>query len=297
MDYVLTLISPTRGGLSVNLVDQALVQLQQFGAIVSNWDYLSEGEACDIPFSNVDPKFTQSSLRGHFSGTALDVVIQPANGRRKKLLIADMDSTIVTSETLDELAEYAGLKDRISDITTRAMDGEILFRDALTERVRMLAGLDAGALDKIMDRISYSTGAKTLVRTMSANGAFTALASGGFRYLTKRVKEAVGFDFEIGTEIEITDGKLTGQILGEIVTKAVKREILISLAADQDIDIGDTLAVGDGANDLPMLIEAGAGVAYHAKPVVVASTPYRIDHAGLDALLFMQGYRREEFVG
>jgi len=296
MTSVLTLMSPTIGGLTTTLVEQAADQLRQMGATVGDPVWLSESEACDILFSRLETRSCEMALRSTFAGTRLDMALQPVDGRRKKLLLADMDSTIVTSETLDELADYAGLKQQISAITERAMNGEILFRDALTERVAMLKGLDADTLARTMERITYTPGAGTLVRTMSANGAYTALASGGFRYFTGRVRDALGFDFEIGNDIGIEDGRFTGEVQGDIVTKAVKRETLIMLADQQGIDISETMAVGDGANDLPMITTAGTGVAYHAHKVVVDSAPFRIDHAGLEALLFMQGYRRAEFV-
>jgi len=297
MKSVLTLIAPAAGELSANTIEDVIEQLHHLGASIHGHDWLADREACDVMFSGAEHASCITVLRDLFSDTPLDMVIQPLEGRRKKLLLADMDSTIVTTETLDELAEYAGLKEQISKITERAMNGEILFRDALRERVGMLAGLDGETLAKTMDRVIYSPGARPLVRTMSADGAYTALASGGFRYFTGRVKQALGFDFEIGNEIEIIDGKLTGEIVGEIVTKAAKRETLISLAQQQGIDISETMTVGDGANDLPMLQLAGTGVAYHAHPIVIARVRHRIDHAGLDALLFLQGYRRDEFVG
>jgi phosphoserine phosphatase len=297
MNFVVTLIAPAKGDLTRPIFERAYDQLRAGGGAIDKHDWLSDGEACDLYYSGADAHDIASILRECLSDTKLDMAVQPVAGRRKKLLLADMDSTMVTVETLDELAEYAGLKKEISEITERAMNGEILFRDALTQRMALLTGLDADTMAKTMERINYSPGAKTLVRTMSAGGAYTALASGGFRYFTGRVKQALGFDFEIGNEIEIEDGKFTGNVVGDIVTKAVKRETLIELSAQQGIDLSETLAVGDGANDLPMLEEAGTGVAYHAHAIVIASAPFRIDHAGLDALLFLQGYRRSEFVG
>ncbi len=295
MESVLTLISPIIGGLTDIIVEQAADRLRQSGARVGEADWLSGNEACDIAFSGPPAKSCEAELRIVLTDYQLDLALQPALGRRKKLLLADMDSTIVTSETLDELAEYAGLKDQISAITERAMNGEILFRDALTERVAMLKDLDAETMDKTMQRITYSPGAGTLVRTMSANGAYTALASGGFRYFTGRVKEALGFDFEIGNDIGIEDGKFTGEVVGDIVTKALKRKTLIRLAKQQGVEISETMAVGDGANDLPMVMEAGTGIAYHAHTVLKDNAPFRVDHAGLEALLFFQGYRRADF--
>jgi phosphoserine phosphatase len=296
MNTVLTLISSRPGELSSSQVEQANQRLLEVNLAVEPTRWLSEGEACDIEFSGPVTPDLEPRLRDVFTNQPIDLAIQSITGRRKKLLLSDMDSTIVTAETLDELAEFAGLKDKISAITARAMNGEIDFKDALAERVAMLKGLSSDTLAATMEQIKFSPGAKTLVRTMSAHGAFTALVSGGFTYFTNRVREAVGFDFDTGITLGIEDNKLTGTVTGKIVTKDVKRELLIRLADEHNINLTDTVTVGDGANDLPMLQTAGLGVAYHAKPVVVASAPYRVDHAGLDALLFMQGYRRDEFV-
>ncbi len=296
MQSVLTLISPAPGGLTAALVDQAKTLLVASGGTYSSVNWLSQGEAYDIEFSGTVPESFETTLRAQLAEHTIDLAIQPIDGRRKALLLSDMDSTIVTAETLDELADYAGLKEKISEITARAMNGEIKFEDALAERVGMLKGLGADTLASTMKQISYSPGAKTLVRTMSAYGAYTALVSGGFTYFTRRVREAVGFDVDTGIELEISDGKLTGRVTGALVTKDVKRDLLIRLAAERNIDINDTLTVGDGANDLLMLKEAGLGVAYHAKPVVVEGAPFCINYAGLDALLFLQGYRRDQFV-
>lgn len=296
MNAVLTLIAARQGDLSADSVAEARRRLDERNLDTHNAIWLSDGEACDIVFSGSITTDLEPRIRDLLVDQKIDLAIQPLQGRRKKLLLSDMDSTIVTAETLDELADFAGLKDKISAITARAMNGELDFREALDERVGMLKGLSAETLDDTMRQITYSPGAETLVRTMSANGAYTALVSGGFTYFTSRVREAIGFDFDTGITLGIENGTLTGTVTGEIVTKDVKREILLRLANEQNIDLKDTLTVGDGANDLPMLQTAGLGVAYRAKPVVVASAPYRIDHAGLDALLFMQGYSREEFV-
>jgi len=296
MTSVLTLISPSTGHLTDAIVATTTRGLERAGATLDRREWLSEGEACDLFFSDADEKTCNRIIRHDLLGELIDIVAQPVNGRRKKLLLADMDSTLVTSETLDELAEHAGLKDRISEITARAMNGEIAFEGALHERVSLLRGLPEDALAKTMERIDYSPGAETLVRTMAAHGAYTALVSGGFSYFTGKVKAALGFDFEIGNQLEIKNGVLSGQVTGPIVTRDTKYETLLSLTRTRGLALSESMAVGDGANDLPMLQAAGTGVAYHAKPVVIKHAPYRLDFAGLDALLFIQGYRRQEFV-
>ena len=293
---ILTLIAPFSGGLKDSIIKKATDILNKAGAVTGDADWLSDAEACDIPFQGFAPETVELLVEDAFKSEPLDLCAQVASGRRKRLLIADMDSTIVTSETLDELAEYAGLKEQISAITTHAMNGEILFRDAFNMRVSMLRDLDVTYLEKTLAQIEITAGAETLIATMKSNGAYTALASGGFRYFTSRVGKQLGFDFNIGNEIGIKNGKLTGTVLGEIVTKAKKKEVLEGLVVRQGITLSETIAVGDGANDLPMLKAAGMGVAYHAKPVVVAEARTRVNHADLTALLYFQGYRRQDFV-
>jgi phosphoserine phosphatase len=229
-------------------------------------------------------------------GEAIDAFAQPAGERRKKLLVADMDSTIVAEETLDELADFAGLKDKIAAITARSMNGEIDFPTALRERVAMIAGLPEEALSRTLARTNISGGARTLVRTMRAHGAFTALVSGGFRWFTARVAAAVGFDHHEANELVIENGRVSGRVGEPILGREAKLAALERLAAERGLTPVQACAVGDGANDLPMLLAAGLGVAYRAKPVVAAAVPCRVDHADLTALLYFQGYRRSEFV-
>lgn len=251
---------------------------------------LSEGEAYDVEISEV---VNLNDLRSKF--TQADVIFQKAQGRKKKLLIADMDSTIVTGETLDDLAEFAGLKEQVGEITTRAMNGEIPFREALRERVMMLKGLSESFLEEAMGLVRLNPGAKELVATMKANGAYCALVSGGFTFFTSRVAADVGFDFNAGNNMEIVDGVLSGKVLDPIVTKDSKLAYLQSLCQEQGLSVDDAVAVGDGANDLPMLLEAGLGIAYHAKPSVVEKARHNIQHTNLRSLLFAQGYGESEF--
>jgi phosphoserine phosphatase len=253
---------------------------------------LSEGEAAEISVpGSPDLTLLHESLREE----PIDVIAVPAEGRRKRLLIADMDSTIVTSETLDELADFAGLKEKIAAITARAMNGELDFKAALRERVAMLRGLRLDALEQTWKRVRLTLGARELVATMRAHGAYTVLVSGGFSFFTSRVAALAGFHLQRSNQLLDDGAVLTGHVAEPILDRDTKLNTLRTLAAEQGIPLSATLAVGDGANDLDMIQAAGLGVAYHAKPVVAAAARIRVDHADLRALLFAQGYRAEEF--
>jgi phosphoserine phosphatase len=256
-------------------------------------DVLSRGEAMDLTL-HTPPDL--EAVRAALDGAAIDAIAQPAEGRRKRLLIADMDSTIITGETLDELADFAGLKDRIAAITARAMNGELDFKAALRERVAMLKGLPLTALQQTWQRVRLTPGAQELVSTMRKHGATTALVSGGFTFFTQRVARMVGFDLH-RSNVLLDDGAvLTGAVAEPILDRHAKVATLRELATQNGLAPQATLAVGDGANDLDMLAEAGLGVAFHAKPIVAATARARVDHACLRALLFAQGYRAREFV-
>ena len=216
--------------------------------------------------------------------------------RRKKLLVADMDSTIIGQECIDEMGDVLGIKSRIAAITERAMRGELDFEGALRERMKLLAGLSESDLQGIFDsRITLNTGARTLVATMRANGAFTALVSGGFTFFTSRVARAVGFDIDRANILETENGRLTGCVREPILGREAKLASLLSLARERDLHPVLTLAVGDGANDLAMIEAAGLGVAFRAKPVVAAEADAAIVHGDLTSLLYLQGYRKSEF--
>ncbi|MCC7266511.1 MAG: phosphoserine phosphatase SerB [Caulobacteraceae bacterium] len=230
-------------------------------------------------------------------GRAVDVCVQQPEGRRKRLLVADMDSTIIGCECLDELADYAGKKAEIAEITERAMRGELQFEGALRERVGMLKGLSAEALQRCYDeRVRLNPGARTMVRTMEAHGARCVLVSGGFTFFTERVAQAAGFQANRANTLGEAGGLLTGAVGEPILGREAKLAALKEEAEGLEIPLSASLAVGDGANDLAMIQAAGLGVAYRAKPVVAAEAAARVDHADLTALLYFQGYRFEDFV-
>ncbi len=293
---VLTLVAPA-GALSAEPVSRARAALQHLGAATGTPDWLAPGEAVDVPFEDLAPEQADAAARGALAGAEVDVVAQVAEGRRKKLLLADMDSTIVTTETLDELAAHAGLKDRVAAITRRAMNGELDFPQALAERVKLLAGLPVSALERTWEGTAMMPGAAELVATMRRHGARCVLVSGGFTFFTARVAERLGFDAHQSNTLLIEDGKLTGRVSEPILDRGAKLAALKRHAAEQGLSLSATLAVGDGANDLDMVRAAGLGVAFRAKPVVAAAARVRIDHSDLRALLFAQGYRLPEIAG
>jgi phosphoserine phosphatase len=252
-------------------------------------DILSPGEAADIPCPAGPPDL--HLVREALEGAPIDAIAQPTEQRRKALLIADMDSTIVAVETLDELADFAGIKEQIAAITRRAMNGELDFKDALRERVGMLKGLGTDALEKTWERIRITPGARELVATMHAHGAVTALVSGGFTFFTGRVAAELGFDLHHANTLLDDGTTLTGAVGEPILDRDTKVSTLRALAEQRGIPLEATMAVGDGANDLDMLATAGLGVAFHAKPIVAAAARACVDHADLRALLFVQGYR------
>jgi phosphoserine phosphatase len=285
---VLVLISSAaHPALNDGAIRCAVDALRAQGATVGTPDWLAPDIACDIPFDGPSAGVAM---------TALDGIVVLAAGRRKKLLVADMESTMIENEMLDELADFLGLREKIAGITARAMNGEIDFAGALTERVGLLKGLPVAKLDEAAQHIRYMPGGATLVATMKKHGAYCALVSGGFTHFTALVKKALGFDSDAANVLNYDGVTLSGTVEPPILGKEAKLATLRRLAAEHGLSTADTVSVGDGANDLPMLKAAGLGVAFHAKPVVAAEVQARIDHGDLTALLYLQGYRRTDFV-
>ena len=292
--YVATLIAAP-GGLDTQALTRARATLP--GAGGPQW--LGQATAADIPFSPeapADQRALAAELRALLDAP-IDVVVQPTAHRRKKLFLADMDSTMIGQECIDELADYAGLKAYVAAITERAMRGDIAFEPALRERVALLKDIPLPVIDEVLEqRITLTPGARILVATMRAHGTYTCLVSGGFTLFTNRVAAMVGFDETRANTLEIADEKLSGTVLEPIFGRESKRASLIELRTRFGLAAADTMATGDGANDLDMIVEAGLGVAYHAKPKVAAAAPARIEHGDLTALLYVQGYKKDEFV-
>ncbi|MBM3565017.1 MAG: phosphoserine phosphatase SerB [Alphaproteobacteria bacterium] len=297
MESVLILIDPAATLLSPGIVAAAADSLNREGGRVGAPLWLAPDEAAEIPFAGLAPERAEDALRRLPEAASLEVAILPREGRRKKLLVADMDSTIVEGETLDELAGFVGMKDEVAAITARAMNGEIEYRQSLRERVGLLKGLSAEALEKTLARTRLSPGARTLAATMRAHGAHTLLVSSGFRFFTSRIRALAGFDADVGNELIVENGTIVGRVAEPILDKDAKRRTLIENAARLGLMLEQTLAVGDGANDLPMIQAAGMGVAFHAKPTVDAAAPTRIRRADLTALLYLQGYPKSAFAG
>ena len=274
------------------LHDEAVVAASKVTGASPHW--LSPGTACEFKIS--DPSIVNAA-RQALADKRIDVNVVANEHRRKRLLIADMDSTIIGCECIDEIADYAGVKPAIAAITERAMRGEIPFEKALRERVALLKGLPEETLQRVYaERVRLNDGARILVQTMNAAGAKTALISGGFTFFTERVAEAAGFATNKANELCVENAKLAGTVREPILGREAKLQSLIALAHESAIDIKETLAIGDGANDLGMITAAGLGIAYHAKPIVAEAADARLDHSDLSAVLYLQGYRETELV-
>lgn len=294
MTYILSVIAdPAKPNIDAPLLDRLADAVKGSGI-----RELAAGGAYDIGIAAPPETAAYGDAADIAAGARVDINIIPADGRRKKLLIADMDSTVIEQECIDELAEYAGKRAEISDITARAMRGELDFEEALKERVAMLKGLSMETLAETFTKcITLTPGARTLARTMNACGAMTALVSGGFTFFTSRVADSAGFQRTQANELLIEDGVLNGRVAEPILGRAAKEEALIRIAAENNIDLRDTLAIGDGANDLSMLGRAGLGVAFRARPAVAKAAHARITYGDLTALLYLQGIPQAEFTG
>lgn len=257
-------------------------------------DWLNPGVAAEFALPQVPANRWQ--VWEGLQGLGVDLVIQPAEGRQKRMLLADMDSTMIQQECIDELADVAGVGDRVKDITARAMNGELDFEGALTERVGLLKGLPQSVIGQVIsERITFMPGGRELLATMKANGAYTVLVSGGFTAFTGHVAGTLGFDEARANTLLVADGHLTGEVARPILGREAKMQALTEVSARLGIGHDQVMAVGDGANDLGMLGMAGAGVALHAKPAVAAQCDIRINHGDLTALLYIQGYRVDQF--
>jgi phosphoserine phosphatase len=290
--FIATLIAADR--LSSGDISAAEDALASAGVHSFGRSWIEADKACDLLFSLL-PKAARRALEGLLPG--VDSIVQGEAGRRKKLLVADMDSTMITVECIDELADYAGLKAEIAAVTERAMRGEIAFEPALRERVKLLKGLDLAAIDRCRDeRVRLTPGARALVQTMKAQGAETILVSGGFTRFAEPVGRMIGFDRVVANRLVSRNGQLSGTVETPIIGAQAKRKVLLDALATSRLDAAASLAVGDGANDVPMLQAAGLGIAYRAKPVAAAAADARIAHNDLTALLYAQGYSRAEWI-
>jgi phosphoserine phosphatase len=293
--------SPKAPALSDFAVGRALSMISESHRLDQKWLAPKEAwEALFVAPDDLDLVDLRRRIATSLHGITLDVNIVPGEigTRRKKLLVADMDSTIINQECIDEIADVVGLKPKIAAITERAMRGELKFEDALTERLGLLAGLTEQQLAEVYEtRITLMPGAVTLVATMRKYGAYACLVSGGFTFFTSKIRAKVGFDVDHSNTLGMRDGRMTGAVDGPILGREAKFAYLQRYAQERELADTQTMAVGDGANDLAMIKAAGLGVAYRAKPIVAAEALASITHGDLTALLYLQGYKREEFVG
>lgn len=297
-EWVLTLV-----GDAATVAAAAAVSgeaLHALGARAGAPSWLAPDQACDLFFDGPEPLHVAPAVRRALAervpGARVDFFVQRTQARRKRLIVADLESTLIENEMLDELAELIGVKDKVAEVTRRAMNGEIDFAEALKSRVALFSGLPEATLVKAAQKIRLTQGARTLIATARAHGARVALVTGGFAYFVRHVQSMLTFDAVIANDLVVEGGRLTGKVREPIVTKDGKEAALRRLATEQGVPLTETLAVGDGANDLPMLKAAGLGVAFHAKPVVVKEIDNRIDFGDLTGLLYAQGFRAEEFV-
>lgn len=294
MNYILTLVALP------NTLDQSIIDLTTQIIPIDKAVWLSEQEAIDIPLSNIHEQNQALSVFQHvkttLSAKPIDVFLSHSDYRKKKLLIADMDSTIVQSETLDDLATEVGIGEKIAAITKRAMNGELIFADALNERIALLKGVSTDLLEQTWQHTHLNHGAKTLVATMKKHNAYTALISGGFTFFTQKVADKCGFDENHANRLSIAHNKLDGTVIPPILGKEAKLFHLNRLTKELNLKPQESLTIGDGANDLPMLTHAGIGVGYYPKPIVAEQIANIIRYTSLHSALFIQGYHKSDFV-
>jgi phosphoserine phosphatase len=290
------MVNPAETALPGTLISAIEANLAFKGANILESRWLSEGEAYDIVLSYLEPEKCEKIAIDTLRGERVDIIAQETDTRKKRLLITDMDSTMICEECIDELADFVGKKAEVSAITERAMNGELDFEKALNERVALLAGLPVSTLEQVYrERIHFMGGGRELVATMKEHGARCVLVSGGFTFFTSRVREELGFDTDYSNQLDMQDGLLTGRVIPPILDKNVKLQTLLAECTKHLIPLSESMAIGDGANDLPMLLGAGMGIAYHAKPTVEAAARTRLRHTNLRGALFAQGYGVEEF--
>jgi phosphoserine phosphatase len=291
MSHILTLISDAAKGL-VN--DNLMSDIASFLALPPEWQVLAPSHAAQIKLPTLS-QVAQEKLRARYADTAIDLIIT-TNNDKKQLLVADMESTIIEQECLDELADKVGIRDKIADITERAMRGELAFEPALRERVKLLQNLPITTLEDIYNEsVTLMPGAQTLIATLKQNGTYCALVSGGFTFYAQRIAELLGFDFYQSNNLGIQDERLDGTVIDPILGRSAKAEILEKISSTRGLALSQSIAVGDGSNDLAMIDIAGFGVAFRAKPAVAAAANICVNHGDLTALLYIQGYRKADF--
>lgn len=297
-ETVITIVAPTAGGIAPAIEKSVAETAKALGVENIRPDWLAEGQALDLILGTYHADLTAALRQKFQSVTGLDIFVQANDDfRKKRLLMADMDATMIEGETLDDLAGHLGIKDQVAPITAAAMRGEIDFEQALRQRVGLLRGMPVSALFESLEAVTFSKGAATLVKTMNRLGAKCVLISGGFDVFTRHVAATLGFYRNIGNTLGMDNDKLTGDVIPPIIDKIAKEKTLKEETGKLGLNPAQTMAVGDGANDIPMLQAAGAGVGYFGKPAVVAATPYQIRYTDLTALLYMQGYRKPQFTG
>ena len=296
MQYILSILTHDTTPLPQDLPEMVLDSLSRHGICDDGHRWLSPDIAFEVAFEAEASPNRMADLKAEFAGLTADITILPAKNRRKKLLIADMDCTIITSESLNDLAELSGFGEEVAQITARTMAGELDFGQSLMARMKIIAGSDAGLIQKIIDDAELSEGAEALVATMNHHGARTILASGGFTFLTEVIGKRLGFDEHYANQMVIEDGKITGDLIPPLLDQNAKATRLQTTIAEMGIVAEDVATIGDGANDRGMTELAGLGTAFRGKDALKAVATATLDHADLRGLLWLQGYHDDEIV-